>query len=345
LSHPISEGEIGISVVTPVYKAPDCLPELHRRLVAVLERIGEPFEILMVNDASPDHSWQVIEGLARRDPRVRGINLSRNFGQHYAITAGLDHARGRFVVVMDCDLQHVPEDIARLYAKAQEGYDIVFVRRVTRRDTFLKKLSSRAFTMLYNTLTDFRIDPRISTYSIISRRVADAVRRLSEGNRNYALLLHWVGFDMGYIDGEHAERFAGRSAYSFARLFSFAIDSITGQSNRPMRLSIQFGFYLSIAAQLYAVWLALRYWVWGVRVEGWTSVMVAIFFLSGLAFANIGVLGVYLGKVFDESRRRPLYVVKDRLNFDAETTAVAEDRLTVETSGVAINQPFDRASL
>jgi glycosyltransferase involved in cell wall biosynthesis len=335
--------EIGISVVTPVYKAPDCLPELYRRLVAVLERIGEPFEILLVNDASPDNSWQVIEGLAQRDPRVRGINLSRNFGQHYAITAGLDHARGRFVVVMDCDLQHVPEDIPRLYEKAREGYDIVFVRRVTRRDTFLKKLSSRAFTTLYNTLTDFRIDPRISTYSIISRRVADAVRRLSEGNRNYALLLHWVGFDMAYIDGEHAERFAGRSAYSFRKLFAFAIDSITGQSNRPMRLSIQFGFCLSIAAQLYAVWLALRYFIWQVPVEGWTSLMVAIFFLSGLMFANIGVLGVYLGKVFDESRHRPLYVVKDRLNFDAETSTAAIEPIALRTSAAATERPFDRA--
>jgi polyisoprenyl-phosphate glycosyltransferase len=313
-----SESEIEISVVTPVYKAPECLEELYRRLVAVLERLGEPFEIVMVNDASPDQSWQLIQGIARRDPRVRGINLSRNFGQHNAITAGLDHCRGRYVVVMDCDLQHVPEDISRLYAKALEGHDIVFVRRVTRRDTFLKKLSSRAFMALYNTLTDFKIDPRISTFSIVSRRVADAVRGLSEGNRNYALLLHWVGFDIAYIDGEHAERFAGKSSYSLGKLFAFAIDSITGQSNRPMRLSIQFGFCLSIAALLYAVWLAARYFVYGVRVEGWTSVMVAIFVLSGLMFANIGMVGLYLGKVFDETRRRPLYVVKDRLNFGAE---------------------------
>lgn len=323
--------------------APDCLAELHRRLVAVLERIGEPFEILMINDASPDHSWQVIQGLAERDARVRGINLSRNFGQHYAIAAGLDHARGRYVVVMDCDLQHVPEDIPRLYAKAREGHDIVFVRRMARRDSFWKKLSSRAFTTLYNTLTDFRIDPRISTYSIISRRVADTLRGLSEGNRNYPLLLHWVGFDMAYIDGEHAERFAGRSAYSFRKLFAFAIDSITGQSNRPMRLSIQFGFCLSIAAQLYAVWLAVRYYIWDVKVEGWTSVMVAIFFLSGLAFANIGVLGVYLGKVFDESRRRPLYVIKDRLNFEGEATARAGEPVDRGTRAAVAERPFDRS--
>jgi dolichol-phosphate mannosyltransferase len=147
--------------------------------------------------------------------------------------------------------------------------------------------------------------------------VADALRGLSEGGRSYTLLLHWVGFDMAYIDGEHAERFAGKSAYSFGKALSFAIDSITAQSNRPMQLSIQFGFFLSIAAQLYAVWLAIRYFIWLVPVEGWTSLMVAIFFLSGLMFANIGVVGLYLGKVFDEARRRPLYVVMDRTNFDA----------------------------
>jgi polyisoprenyl-phosphate glycosyltransferase len=325
LSHSPLEPEIEISVVTPVYKAVECIDELYRRLVSVLERTVERFEIVMVNDGSPDKSWPLLQELARRDPRVKGINLSRNFGQHYAITAGLDHCRGRWVVVMDCDLQHRPEDISRLYAKALEGHDIVFVRRVTRRDTIWKKLSSRAFTTLYNTLTDLKIDPRISTYSIISRQVANAMRGLSEGGRSYTLLLHWVGFDMAYIDGEHAERFAGRSAYSFAKALSFAIDSITAQSNRPMRLSIQFGFFLSIAAQLYAVWLAIRYFIYAVPVAGWTSVMVGIFFLSGLMFANIGVLGLYLGKVFDETRRRPLYVVKDRINLDSEQSPPANN--------------------
>jgi polyisoprenyl-phosphate glycosyltransferase len=317
VTQPDIEPRIDISVVTPVYKAADCLEELYRRLVDVLERTVDEFEIIMVNDASPDRCWGIIQQLAARDPRVRGVNLSRNFGQHCAIAAGLDHARGERVVVMDCDLQHVPEDIARLYQKSLEGHDIVFVRRVVRHDTFFKKLSSRAFTTLYNTLTEFKIDPRISTYSIITRRVADALRGLSEGGRSYTLLLHWVGFDMAYIDGKHAERFAGKSAYSFGKALAFAIDSITAQSNRPMQLSIQFGFFLSIAAQLYALWLAIRYFIWRVPVEGWTSLMVAIFFLSGLLFANIGVVGLYLGKVFDEARRRPLYVVMDRTNFDS----------------------------
>lgn len=312
------EGRVELSVVTPVYKAAECLEALYQRLVDVLERTVDQFEIVMVNDASPDDSWHVIEDLARRDRRVRGINLSRNFGQHCAITAGLEHARGDWVVVMDCDLQHKPEDIARLYESALRGHDIVLVRRLRRHDSLMKKLTSRAFTILYNTLTDFKIDPTISAYSIISRRVVEALRSMPEGGRSYILMLHWVGFDVGYIDSEHGRRFAGRSAYDFARSINFAIDSIASQSNRPLRLSIQFGFLLSIASLLYAAWLVVRYFLFGVAVAGWTSAMVSMFFLSGLLFANIGVLGLYLGKVFDEAKRRPLYVVKGRINFDEE---------------------------
>jgi dolichol-phosphate mannosyltransferase len=313
---PLDAG-VELSVVTPVYKAAECLDELYRRLVAVLERTVERFEIVMVNDGSPDDSWRLIEALARRDPRVRAINLSRNFGQHYAITAGLDHCRGRWVVVMDCDLQHEPEDISRLYAKALDGHDIVLVRRLRRRDPVWKRLASRTFVSIYNFLSDVKVDPNISSFSIISARVVAALRSLREGNRTYTLLLHWVGFDVAYIDGEHAKRFAGKSAYSLARSINLAIEGISSQSNRPLRLSIQFGFLLSLASILCAIWLVIRYLLFGVAVEGWTSTMVSLFFLSGLLFANIGVLGLYLGKVFDQTKHRPLYLVKERLNLDS----------------------------
>jgi glycosyltransferase involved in cell wall biosynthesis len=329
----LPENRIELSVITPVYKAEECLEELYRRLVAVLERTGEPFEIVMVNDGSPDDSWRLIRELASRDARVKGINLSRNFGQHYAITAGLDHCRGRFVVVMDCDLQHVPEDISRLYAKALDGYDIVLVRRMRRYDSPLKKLASRLFITVYNYLSDIKVDPDISSYSIISRRVVEALRFLREGNRTYPLLLHWIGYDVAYIDGEHAKRFAGKSAYSLAKSINLAIESVCSQSNRPLRLSIQFGFLLSLGSIVFAAWLAIRYFFLKLTVAGWTSTMVSLFFLSGLLFANIGVLGLYLGKVFDESKRRPLYFVKERLNLDA--LARANDSADAAESGTA----------
>ena len=330
------ESPIELSVITPVYKAEECLEELYRRLVAVLERTGEPFEIVMVNDGSPDDSWRLIRELASRDTRVKGINLSRNFGQHYAITAGLDHCRGRFVVVMDCDLQHVPEDISRLYAKALDGYDIVLVRRMRRYDSPLKKLASRLFITVYNYLSDIKVDPDISSYSIISRRVVEALRSLREGNRTYPLLLHWIGYDVAYIDGEHAKRFAGKSAYSLAKSINLAIESVCSQSNRPLRLSIQFGFLLSLGSILFASWLAMRYFFLNVTVAGWTSTIVSLFFLSGLLFANIGVLGLYLGKVFDESKRRPLYFVKERLNLDLLARADDRDAAAAESGTAAM---------
>jgi polyisoprenyl-phosphate glycosyltransferase len=329
----LPESQIEISIITPVYKAEECLEELYRRLVAVLERTGEPFEILMVNDGSPDDSWRLIRELAGRDARVKGINLSRNFGQHYAITAGLDHCRGRFVVVMDCDLQHVPEDISRLYAQALDGHDIVLVRRMRRYDSPFKKLASRLFITLYNYLSDIKVDPDISSYSMISRRVVEALQSLREGNRTYPLLLHWIGYDVAYIDGEHAKRFAGKSAYNLAKSINLAIESVCSQSNRPLRLSIQFGFLLSLGSIVFAVWLAIRYFFLNATVAGWTSTMVSLFFLSGLLFANIGILGLYLGKVFDESKRRPLYFVKERLNLDP--LARADDRADSAESGTA----------
>jgi len=303
-----------ISVVTPVYKAQECVEELYLRLVKVLEKTVTSFEIIMVNDCSPDDSWRLIEAMAQRDPRVVGINLSRNFGQHYAITAGLDHARGNWVVVMDCDLQHPPEDIGRLYRKALEGFDIVFVKRTKRHDPFLKRLASRLFGIVYNVLSEIKLRENVSTFSIISARVAESIRSLKEGNRNYGFLLQWVGYDVATIEGEHARRFAGKSSYGFWRSVNHAIESLCSQSNRPLQLSIQFGFLLSFMAVSYAIWLAIGYYLFGVEVAGWTSVMVSMFFLSGLLFANIGVLGLYLGKVFDQSKDRPLYIVKDRLN-------------------------------
>ena len=157
-----------------------------------------------------------------------------------------------------------------------------------------------------------------------------------EGNRTYPLLLHWVGFDVAYIDGEHAKRFAGKSAYSLTKSINLAIESICSQSNRPLRLSIQFGFLLSLASLLFALWLVIRYFLFHVTVEGWTSTMVSLFFLSGLLFANIGVLGLYLGKVFDESKRRPLYFVKERLNLDP--MARADDHADTAESGTAALQ-------
>jgi len=308
-----------ISVVGPVYKCGNCLAELHRELVEALEPLVNSFEIVFVNDGCPANSWQEILEVASRDARVKAINLSRNFGQHYAIAAGLHACSGDWVIVMDCDLQDRPAEIPRLYRKALEGFDIVYALRSDRRDSWTKRALSRSFSFVYNLLSDLKIDPRACNFSIASRQVIDAYCELKELNRSYHLLLRWLGFRATYLVVDHAERFAGKSAYNLRRGFLLAVESITSQSNKPLILSIRAGFLMAGSAALAGAIDIARYFTRGVGVAGWTSVMVAIFFIGGLVLANLGVIGLYLGKVFNEVKERPLYLIRDAVNFRVES--------------------------
>jgi glycosyltransferase involved in cell wall biosynthesis len=306
-----------ISVVTPVYGCSSCLHKLYDRLVQSLSFISEDFEIIMVNDASPDGAWQLIEELSDKDSRVKGINFSRNFGQHHAITAGLDHATGIWVVVMDCDLQDQPEEIPKLYAAAQKGHEVVFGRRKVRQDKFLKKMSSALFYRVLMYFTEQEFDPAVANFSIISQRVVHALKSLREQNRNYPLSVLWLGFNTAYIDIEHASRFEGESSYTFKKLVYFAYDIIIAHSNKPLRLSIKLGFIMSLASIFYATYLVFRFFVEGVPVAGWTSTMVSIYFVGGVLMANMGIMGLYIGKTFNEGKGRPIYVIGSTRNLNA----------------------------
>ena len=305
-----------LSVVIPVYKARDCLAELYRRLVQALEPITRNFELVLVEDGGEDGSWEEIAALAGRDPRVKGVKLSRNFGQHYAITAGLDHATGDWVVVMDCDLQDQPEEIGKLYHKAQEGYDLVFARRQERNDSPYRKFSSSLFSLLYNYLGDIKVDNSIANFSIASHRVIAYVRQFRERNRSFPILLNSAGFRRSYVDVAHAARYAGGSSYTFGKLLDLAIQCIVSQSNKPLRISIRFGFALAFLSVLYGAIMVIRYLRDGISVPGWTTLVVLVCFLGGLGFANLGILGLYLGKAFDEVKGRPLYCVEQALNVE-----------------------------
>ena len=300
-----------ISIVTPIYGCGKVLNELYERLNTTLSTITENFEIIMINDASPDNAWETIKELSKKDIRVKGINLSRNFGQHYAITAGLDYAKGNWVVVMDCDLQDQPEEIIKLYNKAQEGYDIVFGRRAQRKDGFFKKLSSKFFYKVYDYFTESDTDNSIANFSILNQKVVKEFQKLTEQNRSYYLFINWLGFKKASINIEHAKRSEGKSSYTLKKLINLAIDSIVAQSNKPLRLSIKFGFIMAFFSLLYASWLVTRYFLFSIPVEGWTSMMVSFYFIGGLMFANMGFLGLYIGKVFDETKNRPLYVISE----------------------------------
>lgn len=311
---------LDISVVTPVYGCCKSLDSLYERLSKTLSTITNNFEIIMVNDSSPDNAWEAIKKLAKKDNRVKGINLSRNFGQHKAITAGLDYAKGDWIVVMDCDLQDQPEEIIKLYNKALEGYDIVFGRRAERKDSFLKKLSSTLFYKVYDYFTESKIDNSIANFSIISKKVLNNLNKLKEQNRSYPLFVNWVGFKRTEINIEHSQREEGKSSYTFTKLMNLAIDSIVSQSNKPLKLSIKFGFIVAFLSLFYGIVLILRYFIFSIPVEGWTSVMVSIYFIGGLLFANMGILGLYIGKIFDETKNRPIYLIQEttfkRLNYE-----------------------------
>jgi polyisoprenyl-phosphate glycosyltransferase len=298
-----------LSVVIPVYKAEGCLDELYRRLVAAIEPVTKDFEIVLVEDCGGDRSWDIIRALAAADPRVKGLQFSRNFGQHYGITAGLDVAAGDWVVVMDCDLQDRPEEIPRLYAKAQQGYDVVLARRGGRTDGLLKRFSSWCFYRLLSWLADTEYDSAAGNFRIISRKVVLACRGMREQLRFFSGLVHWMGFPTASIEVSHAERHEGRSTYTFGKLWKLAVDTIIAYSDKPLRLAVRFGFVMSMLSFAAGLYILLRALLYGSPVVGWPSLVVSVYFIGGIIISILGVLGIYLGKTFDEAKKRPLYIV------------------------------------
>lgn len=307
-----------ISIVCPVYGCSGALTTLTDRLIQTLTKITEDFEIIYVNDACPQGSWGVIQQIAEQDARIKGINLSRNFGQHDAITAGLDHVKGKWVVVMDCDLQDQPEEIAKLYQKAQEGYDIVLAQRFERKDSLFTKLSSKIFYKVLSYLTEIQYDSMVANFGIYSAKVIQSVTLYREQNRAFPLFINHVGFKKTSICVEHDARNQGRSSYSLKKKLKLALDCVIAYSNKPLRMSIQFGAFTSFFSLCYAFWLIIRNFIFEVPVPGWTSIMVSFFFMFGLLLFMIGILGLYIGKIFDEVKARPLYLVREMINLNRE---------------------------
>lgn len=302
-----------LSVVIPVYRAQKILPVLLERLEAVLAAITSDFEMILVDDRSPDDSWTVLEALTRRHPRLTAVRLSRNFGQPYATTAGLDLARGEWTVVMDCDLQDRPEDIPALLQKAREGFDVVLARRMEKKHTLLQKAGSYAFWKVFSLLSGYRVDSSIGSFRIMHRTVVEAYCECREGARIFGGLVQWLGFSVTSIEVQHAERYEGVSSYDFRRLFKLALDGIFSFSNRPLVFSILVGAGISLIAGAYGIYWVVRYVaIGGPFLPGWLSTVTMISFLGGLILMNQGLLGVYIGRIYNETKRRPIYVI-DRM--------------------------------
>ena len=310
----MQEVYLDISVVIPVYGCRDSLYELYTRLSNTLKKITEDYEIILVNDACPLGSWEVIEDICANDPKVKGIDFSRNFGQHRAILAGLDSCVGEAVVVMDCDLQDRPEHIIQMYEKLQEGYDVVWARRINRKDTGAVRFFSKLFYRLCNLFTDRDIDANLSNYSIARKKVIKEQCRMRERCRDFSVFQQWLGFNTTILDLESDERGSGKSSYRFTKKLRLALEIVTSQSNRPLYISIAFGFAFVILSVVIIIYYLINYFVFGDVIEGWTSLLISLYMIGGIVMMFLGVIGLYIGRIFDETKNRPLYVVRTRRN-------------------------------
>ena len=302
-----------ISIVSPVYRAEKILPILVSEINLVMERIGEDYEIILVDDRSPDNSWEVMKVLSSQNSKIKSIRLSRNFGQHSAIFAGLTKTKGDWVVVMDCDMQDQPKEIAKLYKKALEGYDIVLGQRENRKDKFLKKLSSKLFYKVFNYLSGGQFNNEIGNFGIYKKKVIDSILNINDYIKFFPLFINWVGFKSVSIPIEHGEREEGKSSYSISRLLKLAFNAIISFSDKPLRLFINFGLGISILSfvlGIYYLYLSITH---KITQPGFSSLILSIWFLSGIIISCIGIVGVYLGKTFDQAKGRPTFIIDEEV--------------------------------
>ncbi len=302
-----------LSVVVPVFNEEQNIPELYRRLVAVLEGCVASFEVVFVDDGSRDGSWTLVRELAAGDRRVRGLRFSRNFGHQMAFAAGLEHARGEAVVIMDADLQDPPEVIPELLARFREGWEVVYaVRRARHGESAFKLYTAKLFYRVLKRITPVDIPLDTGDFRLMGRRAVEAFRRLGERHRFTRGLVAWLGFRQTGVLYDRAARHAGDTKYPLRKMMRFAIDAITSFSHVPLQLATWMGFGVSALAFAYIlVVLALK--VVGISWPGYTSLMAAILFLGGVQLVMIGLLGEYLGRVYDEVKHRPLYLIQEQV--------------------------------
>lgn len=314
-----------LSVVVPVYECEGCLGELHHRLTASLGALDLDYEIVLVDDRSRDRGWDVVQELAARDARVRGIRLSRNFGQSAAITAGIAQARGDWILLMDCDLQDRPEDI-HLLLEAADGKDIVFTRRPSRDQTLFRRAAARAYFRFRNALLGIDSERDLGSLILLSRKVADAYVGLTEPDRQHALLLWWLGFERGVVEVAHGRRFAGKSSYTFGKLVRVAVEGIFFQSSRALQWIVYAGLAVALGGFAFAIVAVVEYFTQNHPIVGWTSLVFVELVLGGAILVALGVAALYVGRVFEQTKERPLFIVDERVA--GETESSREHRAT-----------------
>jgi len=300
-----------ISIVSPIYKAENFINKLVFEIEKAMVILDVDYEIILVDDRSKDSSWQKMKELSLNNSNIKSIRLSRNFGQHPAIMAGLSQAKGEWIVVMDCDLQDQPKEIVKLYNKAQEDFEIVQARRKNREDSFLKKLSSKLFSKIYGYFTDTKYDNEIANFGIYHKKVVDSILDISDYIKFFPLFVEFVGYKSTSIIVEHAPRESGTTSYSFSKLVSLAFNTIISFSNKPLKIFVKFGMLISLVSFCVGIYYIYQAMHNEIEVLGFTSIIVSIWFLSGIIITTIGVTGIYIGKIFDQTKNRPVYIIDE----------------------------------
>ncbi len=317
--------DVRYSFVIPVFDEEETLPELHSRLAAVIDGLDGEAEILFVDDGSRDHSVELLLDLRRADPRVKVIRLARNFGHQVAISAGLDFALGDAVIVIDADLQDPPELVPELVARWREGYDVVFaVRRARDGEPWLKRTTANGFYRVLRRLAEVDMPLDTGDFRLVDRGALDAFRSMRERNRYVRGMFSWIGYRQTGVEYTRAERYAGRPKYSFRKSFRLAMNAIVSFSDAPLRLALVVGFVVSILAFLLGIATAAAKLAGAFVVPGWASILVAVSFLGGIQLIVLGMMGLYIGRMYEELKARPLYLVREAHGLgsvEAEPTA------------------------
>jgi dolichol-phosphate mannosyltransferase len=304
-----------LSVVVPLFNESTLIKDLVNRVKKNITLLTEDYEIILVDDGSQDQTWELIEIECKQEERIKGIKFSRNFGHHYAITAGLHKSSGEWVVVMDGDLQDRPEVIPDLYKKSQAGYDVVFVSRQNRPEKIYYRIAQKIFYWSLKKLSGVDFDSRQANFSIIHKKVVDAFMKFPENARFYGSTIKWLGFKRTFILADHGTRHSGKPSYTLKKRIKLALDIILSFSERPLKFAISCGLVLSSISILMAIWIVFGNFKWGYSVTGWPSVIVSVLFSGGFILTVLGIMGIYIGRIFQEVKGRPLYIIDNKINF------------------------------
>lgn len=307
------------SIIVPVFNEEESLASFCERIHAVMDPLGETFEIVFVDDGSSDGSEALIRKLSASDESIRLVSLSRNFGQQAAITAGLEAASGQASIIIDADLQDPPEIIPKMIEKWKSGCDVAYGRRTTRkRETLAKKATAAIFYRIMRRITDSDLPVDAGDFRLLDRKVRDAMLRFPERNRYVRGLVSWTGFRQVPVDYSREERHAGRTKYSFRKMLRFALDAVASFSNKPLKVSSYLGIFFSLGSFLYLAVVVFQRLFTETTIVGWSSIVAINLFFNGIVLIMLGVIGEYVGRIYDESKGRPLYIVKDRAGFPGE---------------------------